>query len=141
MQLTFADWAVVDVIEPDRRTARRVAMAHADPAKLDAMREMATRYPPDPSRPTLGREALATGKAQLYSHVDDALIASMAHDEAQGRLARVMGARSAMVVPLQTREGPFGVAAFGSGRRNFTSDDVAVAEEIGRRASVAGDQV
>ena len=133
----LADWAVVDVIEPDRRTARRVAMAHADPAKLDAMREMATRYPPDPSRPTLGREALATGKAQLYSHVDDALIASMAHDEAQGRLARVMGARSAMVVPLQTREGPFGVAAFGSGRRNFTSDDVAVAEEIGRRASVA----
>jgi signal transduction histidine kinase len=42
-----------------------------------------------------------------------------------------------MVVPLQTRDGPFGVAAFGSGRRSFGPDDLAVAEEIGRRASVA----
>ena len=133
----LADWAVVDVIEPDRRTARRAAMAHADPAKVDVMREMAARYPPDPSRPTLGREALATGKPQLYSAVDDALIAAMAQDAEQGRLARLMGARSAMVVPLQTREGPFGVAAFGSGRRSFSRDDLAVAEEIGRRASLA----
>jgi len=133
----LADWAVVDVIEPDGRTARRAAMAHNDPAKMDVVREMATRYPPDPTRPTLGREALATGKAQLYAAVDDTLIAAMAHDAEQGRLARIMGVRSAMVVPLQTREGPFGVAAFGSGRRVFSRDDLAVAEEIGRRASLA----
>jgi hypothetical protein len=42
--------------------------------------------------------------------------------------------RSAMVVPRQTRQGAFGVAAFGSGRRPFTADDLLVAEEIGRRA-------
>ena len=35
----LADWAIVDVIEPDRRTARRAAMAHADPAKVSVMRE------------------------------------------------------------------------------------------------------
>src|SRR5215211_484213 len=128
----LADWAVVDVIEPDGRTARRAAMAHTDPAKMDVVREMATRYPPDPTRPTLGREALATGKAQLYAAVDDTLIAAMAHDAEQGRLARIMGVRSAMVVPLQTREGPFG-----AGRRVFSRDDLAVAEEIGRRASLA----
>jgi PAS domain S-box-containing protein len=133
----LADWAIVDVIEPDRRTARRAAMAHADPAKMDVMREMATRYPPDPLRPTLGRDALATGQAQLYAVVDEAMIAAMAHDAEQGRLARLLGARSAMVVPLKTREGPFGVAAFGSGRRNFSADDLEVAEEIGRRASLA----
>jgi PAS domain S-box-containing protein len=133
----LADWAIVDVIEPDRRTARRAAMAHADPAKTDVLREMLTRYPPDPAHPTLGREALATGQAQLYTEVDEALIATMAHDADQARLARSMGARSAMVVPLQTREGPFGVAAFGSGRRTFSRDDLAVAEEIARRASLA----
>jgi len=133
----LADWAIVDVIEPDRRTARRAAMAHADPEKLSVIREMLERYPPDPSRPTLGRDALATGRAQLYSEVDEALVASMARDAEQARLARIMGARSAMVVPLQTRDGPFGVAAFGSGRRSFAPDDLAVAEEIGRRASVA----
>ena len=133
----LADWAVVDVIEPDGRMARRAAMAHVDQAKMAVMHEMAVRYPPDPGRPTFGREALATGEAQLYVDIDDTLIASMARDAEQVRLARLMGARSAMVVPLRTREGPFGVAAFGSGRRTFTADDLAVAEEIGRRASFA----
>jgi PAS domain S-box-containing protein len=133
----LADWAIVDVIEPDRRTARRAAMAHADVTKAAVMREMSVRYPPDPARPTLGRDALASGRPQLYAQVDEALVAAMAHDAEQARLARLMGARSAMVVPLQTREGPFGVVAFGSGRRTFTPDDLGVAEEIGRRASVA----
>jgi PAS domain S-box-containing protein len=133
----LVDWAIVDVIEPDRRTARRVAMAHADTAKLDVMREMVSRYPPDPVRPTLGRDALATGRSQLYAAFDETLVASMARDAEQTRLARIMGLRSAMVVPLQTREGPFGIAAFGSGRRTFTRDDLTVAEEIGRRASLA----
>ena len=133
----LADWAIVDVLEPDRRTARRAAMAHADPAKLEVMREMVSRYPPDPARPTLAREALATGRSQLYATVDEAMIAAMVRDAEQARLARIMGVRSAMVVPLQTREGPFGVAAFGSARRTFSRDDLTVAEEIGRRASLA----
>ena len=135
----LADWVVVDVIGVDGQSAQRVAMAHADPAKMDVMREMATRYPPDPARPTLGREALATGRAQLYNGVDDAFIAAVARDADQARLARLIGARSAMVVPLEARTGPFGVVALGSGRRAFTRDDLAVAEEIGRRASLAVD--
>jgi PAS domain S-box-containing protein len=132
----LADWAIVDVIERDGR-ARRAALAHADPAKLDIVKEMSARYPPDPSHPTMGREALATGRAQLYAHVDDALIGAMAHDAEQVRLAKAMGLRSAMAVPLQTRDGPFGIVALGSGRRTFTRDDLAVAEEIARRASMA----
>ena len=135
----LADWVMVDVIGVDRRSAVRVAMAHADLSKVDAMREMATRYPPDPARPTLGREALATGRPQLYNDVDDAFVAAVARDAEQVRLARLIGARSAMVVPLQTRDGPFGVVAFGSGQRAFTADDLAVAEELGRRASLAVD--
>ena len=31
----LADWAIVDVIELDTRTARRAAMAHVDASKLD----------------------------------------------------------------------------------------------------------
>jgi GAF domain-containing protein len=104
---------------------------------LDVMRELAERYPPDPSRPTLGREALATGKPRLYAQIDDALLNAIARDPEQARLARAMGMQSAIAVPLQTRTGPFGIAAFGSGRRSFTPDDVSVAEEIGRRASLA----
>ena len=134
----LADWAIVDVIEADG-TARRVAMAHADPAKLDIMRELATRYPPDPSRPTLGRQALTTGRPQLFAQIDEAGLRAIAQDAEQARLGLAMGFRSAMAIPLQTRTGPFGIAAFGSGRRSFGAEDLAVAEEIGRRASLAVD--
>ncbi|HUQ84003.1 MAG TPA: GAF domain-containing protein [Gemmatimonadaceae bacterium] len=133
----LADWAIVDVIEPDRRTARRAAMAHADAAMLDVMREMTTRYPPDPSQPTLGRDALATGQAQLYADISEPLLAAVSRDARQAEMARQIGIRSAIAVPLQTREGPFGIAAFGSGRRTFAGEDVAVAEELARRASLA----
>jgi PAS domain S-box-containing protein len=132
----LADWAIVDVLEEDG-TVRRAAMAHAEPAKLAAMRELAERYPPDPEHPTLGREALATGRPQLYAELDDAFISAAMRDAEHARLGRTIGMRSAMMVPLQTRQGVFGVAAFGSGRRPFTADDLLVAEEIGRRASLA----
>jgi PAS domain S-box-containing protein len=132
----LADWAIVDVIGPDG-VARRVAMAHADPARVEIMKELTTRYPPDRSRPTLGRDALASGRAQLYPHIDDAMLESMTYDADHARLGKRMGIRSAMAIPLHTREGPFGIAAFGSGRRSFTADDLAVAEEIGRRAALA----
>jgi PAS domain S-box-containing protein len=133
----LADWAIVDVIDPGGRTARRAAVAHADPDKLQILHEMSARYPPDPTRPTLGGAALATGQPQLYAEVDDAFVGSVARDAEQARLARLLGARSAIVVPLQTRDGPFGVVAFGSGRRTFTPEDLSVAEELGRRASLA----
>jgi PAS domain S-box-containing protein len=132
----FADWAIVDVIDQDG-TARRVAMAHANPDKLDVMRELARRYPPDPSRPTLGRQALASGKPQLFAEIDEAALAAIAQDAEQARLGLAMGFRSAIAVPLQTRTGPFGIAAFGSGRRSFGTEDLVLAEEIGRRASLA----
>jgi PAS domain S-box-containing protein len=132
----LADWAIVDVIDAGD-TARRVAMAHADPAKLEVMDELARRYPPDPSRPTLGRQALATGRPQLFAQIDEAMLGAIAQDAEQARLGLAMGFRSAIAVPLQTRTGPFGIAAFGSGRRSFGAEDLAVAEEIGRRASLA----
>ena len=132
----LADWAIVDVIARDG-TAHRAAIAHVDPSGLDVMRELSTRYPPDPSHPTMGRDALATGQPQLYAHIDDAMIRAMVHDAEQARLGKAMGLRSAMAVPLQTRDGPFGIVALGSGRRTFTRDDLAVAEEIARRAALA----
>jgi len=132
----LADWAIVDVVDVDGE-ARRVAMAHADPAKLAVMREIADRYPPDSARPTLGREALATRRPQLYARIDDGFVGAITRDADHARLGRAIGMHSAMVVPLQTREGAFGVAAFGSGRRSFTPEDLLVAEEIGRRASLA----
>src|SRR5205085_8403822 len=41
---SFADWCVVDLLEPNS-SIHRVAVAHADPARIEQARELANRYP------------------------------------------------------------------------------------------------
>ena len=49
----LADWCAVELPD-DRGTLQQVALAHADPARVDQARAMRERYPPDPEAP-LGR--------------------------------------------------------------------------------------
>ncbi len=46
----FADWCAVDLVEADG-SVRRVAVVHADPAKLELARELERRYPSDLTAP------------------------------------------------------------------------------------------
>src|SRR5262249_54406590 len=43
----LADWVGVYVAEPGSTRTQQLAVAHADPAKLEYVRELARRYPPD----------------------------------------------------------------------------------------------
>ena len=45
-----ADWCAVDLVDPDG-LLQRVAVAHADPAKVELARDLHRRYPPDPDAP------------------------------------------------------------------------------------------
>jgi PAS domain S-box-containing protein len=140
----LASWSVIDLIEPGRRpestaVARRVAMAHAEPQKRRLLEEMAQRYPPDPSRPTLSRRVLETGRSLLIEEVTDDVLRAIAVDAHQVALARGLGMRSAISVPLIARGSLHGVIVLVAGHRRFTSDDLVLAEEIGRRAALAVD--
>ena len=46
----FADWCAVDMLD-EAGALRRLAVAHADPAKVELARELHRRYPPDPAAP------------------------------------------------------------------------------------------
>ncbi|MEA2932344.1 MAG: hypothetical protein QOI56_1129 [Actinomycetota bacterium] len=80
--------------------------------------------------------SFATGQSFLLRPSTDALDRGAAADGQDGR----PGDTATIVVPLAGREGPVGVLALsttvGSGRL-LTQDDVALAEELGRRAAVA----
>ncbi|HEY0171966.1 MAG TPA: ATP-binding protein [Pyrinomonadaceae bacterium] len=133
-----ADWCGVDVVGDDGGL-RRLAVAHVDPAKVEWAREIAERYPYDPDAPHGIAAVLRTGRSELYEDVPDGLLVAAAKDEEHLRIMRELGFTSAMVVPLSAHGRTFGAITFvtaESGRR-YGHEDIAFAEDLARRASLA----
>lgn len=136
----FADWCAVDVLEPDG-AVRRLAVAHADPARVRLAEEIARRYPEDPNAPTGVPAVLRTGKAELYPVITDEMLGAGARDAEHLRLARELGLHSAMTVPMAARGRVLGALTLvwaESGRR-YDDDDLAAAGELAQRAALAVD--
>ncbi len=135
---SFADWCAVDVVEPDG-SLRRVAVAHADPSKVELAHELNRRYPPDPDAPQGVPHILRTGKPELISEITDALLVETVKDEELLRIMRELGLKSYLGVPLRARGRTVGAITFvaaESGRR-FDATDLAVAEDLAHRAGIA----
>src|SRR5436190_2475414 len=132
----IADWCGVDILSPDGSLAQ-LAVAHFDPSKRELAREWRRRWPPQPE--ALPYQVIRTGQAALISEITDAMIEAGAPDPEQRRVAMQLGLRSAMVVPLMAGKEALGALTFvtaESGRR-YGAEDLILATEIGRRASLA----
>jgi PAS domain S-box-containing protein len=138
---TLADWCCVDMLEEDG-SLRRLAVSHTDPAKVRLAWEIARRY-------TLNLEAehgvphvLRTGEASWVPDVtEDMLVAATGGDPERLGMARQLGLRSFLAVPLVARGRLLGVLILAhseSGRR-YDESDVRLAEDLGRRAGLAVD--
>jgi signal transduction histidine kinase len=137
---TLGDLCVIDVTGDDGEI-RRLAAAHADPAKDDAAQELGRRFPPDRDGHHPVARALRTGRPELASDISADLLESIAPDPAHRDLAHAMAYTSYLVVPIIARERTFGAISLvsaGSGRR-YTAEEVPLAEDIARRAAAAID--
>ena len=134
----LADWCSVEILEGDH--IRTVALAHADPAKLEWARTLRRRYPPALDSPGGVGAAIRLGRSQLIPVVEPELLATLAQDEEHLRLVLSLGLRSAMVVPLLAPGGRV-VGAMNLSRaedpRPYTAADLLLAEDLGRRAGLA----
>jgi PAS domain S-box-containing protein len=136
----LADWCAIDELGPDGRV-RRVSVAHPDPAKVLLAHDLAERYPPDPDARRGLPEVLRTGKPELVEEIPDEWLVEGAVDEEHLRIARELGLRSYIIVPLIARGtvlGALSLVSAESGRR-YGADDLALAEELARRAALALD--
>ncbi|MDC4223573.1 MAG: PAS domain S-box protein [Candidatus Manganitrophus sp.] len=133
----FADGCVVDLLEADQ-TLRRLAVAAADPAKEQLGRELIRRFPPDLNGQHPIQRALQTGGPIFIPEITDEMIASLTWDEEHSKIARSLGLKSAIVVPLLAGKCPVGVISFvRTGGRRYRPADLAVAEDLARQASMA----
>jgi diguanylate cyclase (GGDEF)-like protein/PAS domain S-box-containing protein len=132
----FADWCSVVLLEDGE--ARRIAVAHADPARqpiADALRDM----------PPLALDAsdgiplvLRTGETLLFPTIPDD-IWSASEFQPQRALMCALGTLSQLTVPLVSRGETIGAISFnyGDSGRRYDADDIPLAEEIARRAVIA----
>jgi PAS domain S-box-containing protein len=134
----LADWCMVDVLGDSG--LERVAVAHADPARAELAAELQGVIV-DP-RGTVGPARVArTGRAELHETVDDEHLRNAAINPFHRRLIAQLGVRSAASVPMTVRGQRLGVMTLSTAEsgRTLGQGQLAVLEELGRRAAVAVD--
>ncbi|HXG08276.1 MAG TPA: MASE1 domain-containing protein [Gemmataceae bacterium] len=137
---SLADWCAVEVVGEDR-SVEQVIVVHGDPAKEELAHQLQQCYPRIPD-PLYGVARVRhTGQPELYPEVSDSLLEQFARDPEQQRILRGLGLRSAMMVPLPSRERVLGVITFASDRpgRRYGPEDLVLAQDLADRCAAALD--
>jgi PAS domain S-box-containing protein len=137
---SLADWCAIDVVDENGQP-HSVAIAHVDPEKVEYARILADKYPQGWNALMGAPNVIRTGISELYSEVPDELLVKTAKDEEHLKVINALVIRSAMIVPLTARGKTFGALTLISTHpsRRYTTDDLAIAEELARRAAIAID--
>ena len=135
----LADWAAVDIVE--QGTIHRLAVTHRDPTKLQLARELQERYPPDQHALHGVPNVIRSAKPEFAAEVPDALLRALAADDEHLALLRRVGLRSYITVPLLARDRTLGALTLVSSEsgRVYGREDLAIAEDVARRAAIAVD--
>ncbi|MBV8562591.1 MAG: PAS domain S-box protein [Actinobacteria bacterium] len=136
---SLAGYLVIDLLDDASGELRCVASAHADPPRAELVRSMREQYPPlVPTHPV--QVALRTGEPVLIEDLQDEVDA-MAQDARHAKAIREIANTSGIVVPLIARGRTLGTISLGTVEPapRFEAEDVEVAVELARRASLALD--
>ena len=134
----FADWCAIDVLGESGQL-ERVTVAHVDPERVQAAREIQRRFPPDPQQPLGLWSVIRSMQPQLVPEVNDALLDQTISDPDYRALLQQIGLCSFICVPLAAHGQALGAMTFAcseSGRR-FTQADLELAADLGRRTGIA----
>lgn len=134
----LADWCTVHVRNEDG-AIHQLAVAHVDPAKVAWAESLAQRYAPAGDAQGGVARVFRTGESELFSDIPDELLEAATSDAEALALLRGLGLSSSVCVPLRTGSTVLGALTFVAAEsgRHYDEDDLALAEELGRRAAVA----
>lgn len=136
----LGDWCGIDILEDDG-TVTQMALAHEDPVLVETAQKLARRYPFDPHRQYGLAKVLRTGQSEFYPDVSEELLGTVVRDEETIDIIRMAGLVSVICVPLLARGRTLGAItlAMAESGRHYDEQDLALAEELARRAGLAID--
>lgn len=135
----LADWCRILI----QRPAHSASAIHLEPGKLVLADELARRTAPLAEAPWGVGEVARSGRSELHVNLTPDVLRRHAPDPEELRIVQAIGVSSAMLVPLPARGQTIGVLTLLScdRARHYTASDLALAEELGRRAGLAVDNV
>lgn len=135
----LADWCAVFVPAADG-SIRLLALAHADPTRVDQVRRLLDRYPPQPDSPGSVGSVIRTGRSELVREIDDALLDQAITDPERRELVRAVGLGSTAILPLQAGGRVLGALVLATDRgRPLADTSLALGVDLAVRAGVAID--
>jgi signal transduction histidine kinase len=132
----LADWCTIDLLE--QGTLRRVIAAHRVPGKEALL--LGVRGADGPGS-SAAAEVILTGRSILHPDCSPELLAKLVPDPAACQRLQEVGCRSVMIIPLGGEGQRFGAMTltFATPERQHGPEDLALAEELARRAALALD--
>jgi PAS domain S-box-containing protein len=136
----FADWCSVDLLNDDR-TIIRVAVAHCDPQKVKFGWELAQRYPRHLDDGYGMSLVMQTGKTEIVPIITDEQLSATVKNPEYLQILRKLGLSSCIITPLIARGRVLGTISFvfTESHRHYNQTDLALAEDLARRAAIAID--
>jgi PAS domain S-box-containing protein len=138
---TLADWCVVYMLEEDGEIAR-IAMEHANPSHQDLREEMQRDHRINPRATTGVPEVIRSGTSILRNDASPTMLAAdSVEPSALSDLLEPLAVHAWMCVPMTVRGRTIGAVSFMAteAERSYDEADLALAEELGRRAATAID--
>jgi PAS domain S-box-containing protein len=137
----FADWCIVELLD-DHEELELLAVAHADPEKVELARRLRMEYPPDRDAPRGAPAVVRSGKSELMRTIPAELIEGVIREHPElEEVVRELRLTSSMTVPLIARGKVLGAMSlvWGESQRHYDDRDLIFAEELARRAAYAID--
>jgi signal transduction histidine kinase/DNA-binding response OmpR family regulator len=135
----IADLCFFDVIGADERL-ERVAWQHGDPAHQQEFERVQTYVPPHTAQNHPLIAVLATGESCFVPHVTDEWLQAVAFSSEHLEFMQGIQYRSLLMVPLIANDKTLGaltLAMTTSSGRYYNLADLALAEDLARRAALA----
>lgn len=135
----FADWCIVDLVTREN-ALERVAVSAAGPDAEALLLEL-QRYAPDWTSSQPAAQALRSRKTVAMPEVTEETLVSTARDEQHLAIMRRLRPCSALAVPMATRQRIVGAITLvrTTPGHQYDAADIAMAEELARRAALAVD--
>jgi PAS domain-containing protein len=138
----LADWCFLDVLEEDG-TLQHLVVAHHNSELVQLLADLRRRYPPAAITFDPVPLVLRTGQPVPVPEITDELLAALNTGGAEEVLAtaRQLSFRSGICVPLTVRDQIVGALSLvvSESDRRYDRDDLALAEDLARRAGLAID--
>ncbi len=136
----FADWCVILVREPDG-SIRRVAVAHRDPEQLPLLQRLADFEPRHVNDDHFVAEVLRERRTTLVREIEWPRLGNMRLDQEFVGLLQDLRLNSVIALPLLARGRTIGalLAVRTTDSEPYNEQDLAIGEELARRAALAMD--